>query len=138
MPEPSAQGGGWVITFDSSQACLDHLERKGFVSIVTSPHVKGKINHYLHEGDYTRQTKLAIWFGNEKRGISDIAVQRSTMCVSVPMFGMIESLNLGTCSGIVLYEITKQRRAYQSQYRRSRGRGERSTPLPTEMPRPGS
>jgi len=41
------------------------------------------------------------------------------MCVSIPMFGMIESLNLGTTSGIVLYEITKQRREYQNQYKRS-------------------
>ncbi|MGH9873302.1 MAG: hypothetical protein ACRD9S_12675 [Pyrinomonadaceae bacterium] len=30
------------------------------------------------------------------------------------MFGIIESLNLGTTSGIVLYEITKQRRAFQA------------------------
>jgi len=29
------------------------------------------------------------------------------------MFGIIESLNLGTCSGIVLYEATKQRREYK-------------------------
>jgi hypothetical protein len=29
------------------------------------------------------------------------------------MYGIIESLNLGTSSGIVLYEITKQRRAFQ-------------------------
>ncbi len=35
------------------------------------------------------------------------------------MFGMIESLNLGTTSGIVLYEITKQRRDYQAKYKRA-------------------
>jgi tRNA (guanosine-2'-O-)-methyltransferase len=40
------------------------------------------------------------------------------MCVSIPMFGMIESLNLGTTSGIVLYEVTKQRREYQRMYRK--------------------
>ncbi|MGH8506909.1 MAG: TrmH family RNA methyltransferase, partial [Terriglobia bacterium] len=28
-------------------------------------------------------------------------------------FGIIESLNLGTSSGIVLYEITRQRREFQ-------------------------
>ncbi len=28
------------------------------------------------------------------------------------MYGIVESLNLGTSSGIVLYEITKQRRAF--------------------------
>jgi tRNA (guanosine-2'-O-)-methyltransferase len=125
----------FVKRFDSTEACLDHLEKNGFVSVVTSPHVKGKTNAYLHEGDYTRHTKLAVWFGNEGRGISPLAVERSDMCVAVPMFGMIESLNLGTCSGIVLYEVTKQRRGYQSLYRRSRRKGKRAEPMPTIMPR---
>jgi len=125
----------FVKRFDSTQACLDHLEKKGFVSVVTSPHVKGKTNVYLHEGDYTQHTKLAVWFGNEKRGISELAVERSDACVAIPMFGMIESLNLGTSSGIVLYEVTKQRRGYQSTYRRSRHKGKRVEPLPVVMPR---
>mgnify|MGYP001791670179 CR=1 FL=1 len=122
----SAVKWSFVKRFDSTEACLDHLEKNRFVSIVTSPHVKGKRNVILHEVDYTPHTKLAVWFGNESRGISDLAVARSEMCVSIPMFGMIESLNLGTTSGIVLYEITKQRRKYQSKYRRSRRRGRKS------------
>jgi tRNA (guanosine-2'-O-)-methyltransferase len=72
----------------------------------------------LHEADYTHP-KLAVWFGNESRGISEAAVARSEFCVSIPMFGIIESLNLGTTSGIVLYEITKQRRAYQEKHKRA-------------------
>lgn len=125
----------FVKRFDSTDECMEHLERNGFMSVVTSPHVKGKSSIYLHEGDFTQHTKLAVWFGNEKRGISETAVNRSEMCVAVPMFGMIESLNLGTSSGIVLYEVTKQRREYQSQYRRAGHRGKRANPLPTVMPR---
>jgi len=125
----------FVKRFDSTEDCLEHLQQNGFVSIVTSPHVKGKTNVYLHEGDYTPHAKLAVWFGNEKRGISDLAVERSEMCVAVPMFGMIESLNLATSSGIVLYEVTKQRRAYQSKYARSGNRRKREEPLPTVIPR---
>ena len=103
----------WTFTkrFDSTDACFDHLEHLGYRSIATSPHVKGKQNIILDDGDYTAYTKLAVWFGSESIGISDRAVERSDVCVSIPMFGMIESLNLGTSSGIVLYEITKQRRA---------------------------
>lgn len=123
----------FVKRFDSTEECFDHLEKKGFVSIVTSPHVKGKTSLFLHEGDYTAQTKLAVWFGSEATGISDLAVERSEMCVSVPMFGMIESLNLGTSSGIVLYEITKQRRDYQSKFKRRHRKGERTNPLPTVL-----
>jgi tRNA (guanosine-2'-O-)-methyltransferase len=123
----------FVKRFDGTGECFDYLERKGFKSIVTSPHVKGKASIFLHEGDYTIHTKLAVWFGSEATGISDLAVERSEMCVCIPMFGMIESLNLGTSSGIVLYEVAKQRREYQSKYRRRNRKGERSMPLPTVL-----
>lgn len=115
----------FVKRFDSTAACIEHLERNRFVSIVTSPHVKGANNVVLDEADYTIYTKLAVWFGNEARGISDLAVQHSEMCVSIPMFGMIESLNLGTTSGIVLHEVTKQRREYQRKYRWRNQRGQK-------------
>lgn len=124
----------FVKRFDSTDECFDHLEGKNFHSIVTSPHVKGKASIFLHEGDYTVHSKLAVWSGSESTGISARAVERSEMCVSIPMFGMIESLNLGTSSGIVLYEVAKQRREYQSRYRLRDHRGERANPLPTTLP----
>lgn len=124
----------FVKRFDSTEQCLAHLEAQGFRSIVTSPHVKGKASVYLHEGDFAIHNKLAVWFGSETSGISELAVARSESCVCIPMFGMIESLNLATSSGIVLYEVTRQRRAYQSKYRLRDHRGERATPLPTVMP----
>ena len=123
----------FVKRFDTTAECFDYLEKKNFKSIVTSPHVKGKASIFLHEGDYTEHAKLAVWFGNESRGISEEAVARAEMCVSIPMFGMIESLNLGTSSGIVLYEVAKQRREYQSRFRWRNQRGERSKPLPTVL-----
>ena len=122
----SAIKWSFVKRFDSTEACLEHLEKNRFVSIVTSPHIKGMKNVVLDKADYTIYTKLAVWFGNEARGISDLAVQHSEMCVSIPMFGMIESLNLGTTSGIVLYEVTKQRREYQSKYKRRKKRGKKN------------
>ena len=124
----------FVKRFESTDDCFDHLEKNNFKSIVTSPHVKGKMCIFLHEGDFTIHHKLAVWFGSEAVGISDRAVERSEMCVSIPMFGMIESLNLGTSSGIVLYEVAKQRREYQSRFRLRKHRGERATPLPTVIP----
>ncbi|TDF34856.1 TrmH family RNA methyltransferase [Alteromonadaceae bacterium M269] len=121
----SAIKWSFVKRFDSTDDCLAHLEKNRYQSIVTSPHIKGKDNFILHEADYT-QPRLAVWFGNESRGISDLAVERSDFCVSIPMFGMIESLNLATTTGIVLYEVTKQRRDYQSRYKRAN----RKRPIP--------
>ena len=113
----SAIKWSFVRKFRDTESCLGHLERKGFISVVTSPHTKGRQNVILHEADYTKFKKLAVWFGSEGTGISPLALERSALCVNIPMFGIIESLNLGTSSGIVLYEITRQRRAFQDRLR---------------------
>jgi tRNA (guanosine-2'-O-)-methyltransferase len=110
----SAIKWSFVRKFRDTESCLGHLEKNGFVSVVTSPHTKGRKNVILHEADYTKYKKLAVWFGNEGIGISRLALERSELCVNIPMFGIIESLNLGTSSGIVLYEITRQRREFQN------------------------
>ncbi len=109
----SAIKWSFVKKFKDTASCMDHLEKNGFISAVTSPHIKGSKNVVLHEHDYTQDKKLAVWFGNEGTGISKAAVERSDYCINIPMYGIIESLNLGTSSGIVLYEITKQRRTFQ-------------------------
>jgi tRNA (guanosine-2'-O-)-methyltransferase len=114
----SASKWTFVKRFNSTEECLEHLNKNRFTSIVTSPHIKGKQNFVLHDADYT-QPKLAVWFGNESRGVSDIVIEKSESCISIPMFGMIESLNLATTTGIVLYEVTKQRREYQMKYKRA-------------------
>lgn len=102
----------FVHPFPDTASCIQHLKEKNFVSVVTSPHQKGKTNVSLDDANFT-QKRLAVWFGNESHGISDEAVTHSDFCVNIPMHGIIESLNLGTCSGIVLYEVTKQRRNFR-------------------------
>jgi len=118
----------FVKRFNSSADCLNHLKKNNFTSVATSPHRKGSRNEILHEADFAAYTKLAVWFGNEALGITDEVADACEMCVSIPMFGMIESLNLGTSSGIVLYEVTKQRREYQSMYKKRKKR----KPIPPE------
>ncbi len=114
----SAIKWSFVKKFKDTNSCMNHLEKNGFISAATSPHMKGHKNVVLHEHDYTPYKKLAIWFGNEGIGISQTALDRSAFCINIPMFGIIESFNLGTSSGIVLYEITKQRREFQSQLKK--------------------
>lgn len=109
----SAIKWSFVKIFKDTTSCVEHLQKNGFISAVTSPYLKSQKNVVLHEHDYTQYKKLAIWFGNERTGISDEAVKQSDFCINIPMYGIIESINLGTSSGIVFYEVTKQRRAFQ-------------------------
>ena len=108
----SAIKWSYVRKFQDTKSCLSYLGKNKYASVVTSPHVKGKKNVDLSSADFTHN-KLAVWFGNESKGISEEAVGSADFCVNIPMCGIIESLNLGTSSGIVLYEVTKQRREFK-------------------------
>jgi len=100
----------WVFVkhFATTSECITYLRKNRFTLAVTSSHTKGKENIYLYEGTFT-QARLAVWFGNETKGISDEAVEQADMCIQVPMGGIVESLNLGTSTGIILSYIGYQR-----------------------------
>jgi tRNA (guanosine-2'-O-)-methyltransferase len=50
-------------------------------------------------------------FGNEMRGISDEAAELADRLLSIPMVGMVQSLNISVACAVVLYEAMRQRRA---------------------------
>lgn len=54
---------------------------------------------------------LAVIMGNEGEGISLEYLKRSDLKIAIPMYGKIESLNVSVATGIVLYEINRQRQA---------------------------
>lgn len=103
----------WVFVkhFKTSAQCISHLRKNLYTIAVTSPHIKGAKNLYLYEGNFT-QKRLAVWFGSESKGISDEAVEKADFCIQIPMGGIVESLNLGTSTGVVLSFISYQRLKY--------------------------
>lgn len=100
-----------VKRFDSVDQCFSFLENNGFLSVGTSPHPICKKQIKLGESDLT-QSKLAIWFGEESNGLSAEAINKLECCLTIEMKGKVESLNLSTTTGVVLYEAVKQRTAH--------------------------
>ena len=103
----------WVFVkqFDTTKDCVEHLRKNLYTIAVTSSHPKGEGNTNLYEETFTHK-RLAVWFGSESKGISDEAVKSADMCIQIPMGGIVESLNLGTSTGIVLSYISYQRLKY--------------------------
>lgn len=99
----------FVKRFDTTEKCFEYLEENDFVSLGTSPHNICNNQVDLMKSDLTFP-KLAIWFGEESRGLSEVAVKRCKHCLTIEMIGKVESLNLSTTTGIVLYEAVKQRK----------------------------
>jgi tRNA (guanosine-2'-O-)-methyltransferase len=100
----------WVFVkhFDTTMECVKHLKKNLYTSIVTSSHQKGKNNVILYEDEFDIK-RIAVWFGNESTGISDEAVEHADMCIQIPMGGIVESLNLGTSTGIILSYLSYYR-----------------------------
>ena len=100
----------YIKRFETTSECFEYLKNSNYISFVTSPHLSEYTpNTTLLKGDYT-QKKVAVWFGNETNGISDEAKQKADMCIQIETCGIVESLNLGNSTGIVLHYITNQRR----------------------------
>ncbi len=60
------------------------------------------------EIDYSSKTCLII--GNEGKGISPIVRKNSDYIVSIPMKGVINSLNASVATGILIYEVVRNRK----------------------------
>lgn len=93
--------------YDSIAACLTDLRRDGCEIVAT---VAGGGAESLFATDLA-MPRLAIMLGNEQRGLSQEALALADRRLTIPMAGMVHSLNLSVAAALVLYEVTRQRRA---------------------------
>ena len=77
----------------------------------------------LHEVDLTGS--VALLFGNEKEGLSKEIMQHADATLTIPMVGMVSSLNISVACAVTLYEAFRQRYA--------KGMYERKELLPDQM-----
>ncbi len=111
----------WVFVkyFNTAGECISHLRKNLYTIAMTSSHEKGKKNINLYDGDFT-QKRLAVWFGNESKGVSNEVVNNADFCIYIPMGGIVESLNLGTSTGIILSYIGYQRLKFVYEHKKVR------------------
>ncbi|MEW5900967.1 MAG: RNA methyltransferase [Acidobacteriota bacterium] len=88
----------------SLSECLGPLRKMGFKIAVTHL-AKGAMAY----GDLDYTQALAIVFGSEAEGVSGEALEMADYRIQVPMFGMVQSLNLSVSVGVILFEAAKQR-----------------------------
>jgi tRNA (guanosine-2'-O-)-methyltransferase len=111
----SASAYKWVKkkNFKSVDSCYESLRKNGFLIAATTLSEKSKL---LWECDFTK--KIAIVFGNEHRGVSNEALEKADFGIQIPMYGMVQSLNVSVSCGVLLYEVARQR-DLSGQYKKS-------------------
>ena len=67
--------------------------------------------HKLHEFDWNKLEKPPlIFFGEEGCGLSEDILKLADYRIEIEQYGSVRSLNVGTASGIVLFECVKHLR----------------------------
>jgi len=103
----SGSAAKWIeiVRHDSIEGCYERLRADGLRILVTALEAESVD---LYETDLTGP--VALVFGNEMRGVSDEAISGADGLISLPMLGMIQSLNISVACAITLYEAMRQRR----------------------------
>lgn len=82
---------------------IDELKQNGFWIVGT----------YLEGAkDYTKvdyKMPIAVIVGNEEKGIRKLTADKCDYLVRIPMKGKIQSLNVSVATGVLLFEILRQR-----------------------------
>jgi len=86
--------------------CLGPLKKAGFEIVAT--HLQKDAVPYT-DVDFAKP--VALVFGSEGEGITDACLAFADKVVRIPMFGMVQSLNLSVSVAVILYEALRQRAA---------------------------
>ncbi|MCY0893726.1 MAG: 23S rRNA (guanosine(2251)-2'-O)-methyltransferase RlmB [Acidibacillus sp.] len=82
---------------------MERLKEAGFWVVGAAPEAK----EMYWQVDYSMPVALVI--GAEGEGIGRLTSERCDILVGLPMRGQVNSLNAGVATGIILYEILRQR-----------------------------
>jgi len=88
---------------NNTLACINKLKADGYKVYGTTPHTDDCLIQ-----DIPLDNKVALMFGTELTGLSDIAMENVDGFVKIPMYGFTESLNISVSASICLYELSKR------------------------------
>jgi len=92
-----------ICQINNLSQTIDELKEKGFWIIGST--LEGAKNYA--EVDY--KIPIALIVGNEEKGIRKLTATKCDFLVKIPMSGKIQSLNVSVATGILLFEILRQR-----------------------------
>ena len=103
----TAQGSQKWVKLNNHSSSIDAakiLKKRGFKLFGTTLNKKSIDYRKL---DFTQNTCFVL--GAEKWGLSDDLIEEVDECIYIPMYGMVQSLNVSVAASILLFEAIRQR-----------------------------
>lgn len=88
---------------NNTQEAIDNLKNQGYKIIATTPHRNDLLISDLEVND-----KIALVFGTEKDGLSEIAMQNADAYVKIPMYGFTESFNISVSAAMSIFYLSEK------------------------------
>jgi tRNA (guanosine-2'-O-)-methyltransferase len=93
------------IDANNTELAFDHLKKKGYQIVATTPHHDDIL---LEDLDISKKTALV--FGTELEGLSDYAIQNADVHMKIPMYGFTESFNISVSAAICMHFLSERLR----------------------------
>ncbi len=94
-----------IFHVESTNLAIKQLKLSGWKVIGAT----AKAENDLYTMEYTSPTAIVV--GNENTGLSDETRERCTDLVRIPMAAGQSSLNIGVATGVLLFELSRQKRS---------------------------
>ncbi len=87
---------------NNTLSAINQLKSDGYRIIATTPH-RNDVN--LEDFDLSKG-KVALFFGTELDGLSDIVLDNADEFLKIPMYGFTESFNISVSASIILHNLS--------------------------------
>ncbi len=92
----------------------DSLRNSGYRIIATTPHKES-----VNLDELPLDNKIALIFGTELTGLSDIAIENADDYLNIPMYGFTESFNISVSAALCLFTLTQKLKKSEIQWQLS-------------------
>ena len=82
--------------------CVERLQKEGYHCLAIEQ-AEGSV--MLDQFDNSKHDKIAVFFGNEVKGVQQAVIDKCDNCVEIPQLGTKHSLNISVSAGVVLWEL---------------------------------
>jgi len=82
--------------------CVERLQKEGYHCLAIEQAENSLI---LNKFDSSKHDKIAVFFGNEVKGVQQSVIDKCDNCIEIPQLGTKHSLNVSVSAGVVLWEL---------------------------------
>jgi tRNA (guanosine-2'-O-)-methyltransferase len=89
---------------NNTLSAIDKLRNDGYRIVATTPHT----NDIDLESFDLNKGKIALFFGSEQPGLSQLMLDNADEFLKIPMFGFTESFNISVSAAIILHHLSSK------------------------------